>query len=239
MSKTPQRSRRRTVAVSVSEPISEPRPESPVEMRFEQAAVLEISDHETLKLFSDPLRLQLLRHLHRPHTAKELAQHLGVSQTKLYYHINLLEKHKLITVVSTKLVSGIVEKRYQTVAKHLKLKRELLSSEAGQNEMMQVVLSVIEETRDELARHTSINWPTRGSEDQNDEHYLENQVFQRAHFWLNPEQASEIHSEFVTLIKKMTSYSQQDQPKAQIYGFFTAFYLLDHDPNGWSDQNQE
>src|SRR5215472_3478772 len=85
-----------------------------------------ISDLETLKVVTDPLRLNLVNLLRgEPRTAKELAKILHLSQTKLYYHIGLLEQHGLIRVVGTRLVSGILEKQYQATAYKLSVDRRL------------------------------------------------------------------------------------------------------------------
>lgn len=70
-----------------------------------------------LKVMADPLRMRLIEALRAsPATVKELAERLGVRPKSLYYHIGLLERHKLIRVVETRLVSGILEKRYRASA---------------------------------------------------------------------------------------------------------------------------
>src|ERR1043166_3085439 len=87
-----------------------------------------ISDLETLKVVTDPLRLNIVNLLRGgPRTAKELATMLHLSQTKLYYHIGLLEQHGFIRVVGTRLVSGILEKQYQATAYKLSVDRRLFS----------------------------------------------------------------------------------------------------------------
>src|SRR4051794_29356500 len=79
--------------------------------------VLVVSDLELLRLVSDPLRIQILEHMREtPRTVKELAADLEVPATRLYYHMNLLESHGLIRVASTRMISGIVEKRYEVTA---------------------------------------------------------------------------------------------------------------------------
>ena len=85
-----------------------------------------IEDPETIKILGDPLRIQILSQVSQLNTAgqlataKVLAEAIGVPQTKLYYHLNLLEKHDLLRVAETGLVSGIVEKRYQVRARRLR-----------------------------------------------------------------------------------------------------------------------
>src|SRR5579872_2555332 len=81
------------------------------------AETLEIDDLETLKVVADPRRKQLIDLLRQDAaTVKELAAVMRVSPKSLYYHINLLQKHGLIRVVDTRLVSGITEKRYRAMA---------------------------------------------------------------------------------------------------------------------------
>jgi DNA-binding transcriptional ArsR family regulator len=90
--------------------------------------VLVVSDLETLRLISDPVRIQLLELMRgTQRTVKELAAELGVPSTRLYYHMNLLEEHGLIRVASTRMVSGIVEKRYAVTAARLSVDRALLA----------------------------------------------------------------------------------------------------------------
>ncbi|HXT36521.1 MAG TPA: helix-turn-helix domain-containing protein [Chloroflexota bacterium] len=81
------------------------------------AARLEIHDLAALRIMADPLRARLVRILRQSAaTAKEAAAVLGTSPKSLYYHLGLLERHGLIRVVETRLVSGITEKRYRATA---------------------------------------------------------------------------------------------------------------------------
>jgi DNA-binding transcriptional ArsR family regulator len=86
-------------------------------IEFEPAPELTITDPEVLRVLADPLRLRLVQHnLGKPWTVKDASRALGISQTKLYYHVNLLETHGLIRVHSTRVVSGIIEKSYRITA---------------------------------------------------------------------------------------------------------------------------
>lgn len=99
--------------------------------------VREVDDVDTLKALSDPTRLKILRALmtgsrHDPRvlSAKELAEELGEPPTKLYRHIRQLEARRLVQVAETRLVSGIVEHRYQTGQLSIDMNREFLSGQA-------------------------------------------------------------------------------------------------------------
>lgn len=114
-----------------------------------------IADVPTLQVVADPLRLRLLELLRRePQTAKELAAALGVAQTKLYYHLRLLEERELVRVVETRVVSGIIEKRYGVTAYRLSVDRALLSPSApAPDEGLGAFLSlVLDEARGEIER---------------------------------------------------------------------------------------
>jgi DNA-binding transcriptional ArsR family regulator len=75
-----------------------------------------IQDVDTLKVLADPVRLRIHFELEQPRTVKELAAALDMPQTRLYYHVKLLERAGLITVVSRRTVSGIEERTYRTAA---------------------------------------------------------------------------------------------------------------------------
>ncbi len=96
---------------------------------FEPASQMVVDDLEALKVLADPLRLQILELMRERQTVKKIAARLDLPPTKLYYHINLLEKHGLIRLVDTRIVSGIIEKHYQVAARRFSVAKDLLSPE--------------------------------------------------------------------------------------------------------------
>ncbi len=116
-----------------------------------------IGDLETLRVVADPLRLRILEELRgAPRTVKQVAERVGQVPTKLYYHFRTLEEHDLIRVVDTRVVSGIIEKWYQTSAARLTVDRSLLAPGAAPEEIdegLEVLLSVIlDEAKSEIRR---------------------------------------------------------------------------------------
>src|SRR5947209_4224116 len=100
-----------------------------------------ISDLETVKVMSDPRRIQILQLLRtQPHSVKELSSALDIPPKKLYYHVNLMEKHGLIRVVGTRLVSGIVERRYRATAYLLMMDDALFGAENSVEEAIDTML---------------------------------------------------------------------------------------------------
>jgi DNA-binding transcriptional ArsR family regulator len=118
----------------------------------EPPAVRTVDDVDVLKAMADPTRLAILAALmksrnNRPvMSVKELAAELGEPQTKLYRHVRQLEAAGLIEVASTRMVSGILEQRYQACQQDLKLGRGFLQEHP--DESANVAQTVLDRWRD-------------------------------------------------------------------------------------------
>ncbi len=113
----------------------------------EPPAVRTVNDVDMLKAMADPTRLAILAALMKSGrdlpvmSVKELAAELGEPQTKLYRHVKQLEAAGLIRVAGTRLVSGILEQRYQACQRDLTLARGFLYEHADESELvMQAVI---------------------------------------------------------------------------------------------------
>lgn len=113
-----------------------------------------LRDPEVLRLIADPLRLRMLELLRQePRTVTELASLLDTPRTKLYYHIRLLESHDLVTVVESRMVSGIAEKRYRATAYRLSVDKALLGAQSGDDAPLDAYLSfILDEVAGEIRR---------------------------------------------------------------------------------------
>src|SRR6476659_9811671 len=115
-----------------------------------------IADVETLKALSDPLRLRIVEamvtRVDEPWTVKELSTLLGVPQTRLYRHIDLLLERDLIRPVERRVVSGIIETRYRIAQLSLKLDRRLFSADSREQAavMHDVLQTVFDRSREEI-----------------------------------------------------------------------------------------
>ena len=118
--------------------------------------IFTITSLETLKVFSDPLRQQIIDTLlDGRKTVKQIALDLDTIPTKLYYHINLLEEHGLIRVVDTRIVSGIIEKHYGIAARNFSISRTLLTpgQRESENQGLDAALNaIVERTRAEIQK---------------------------------------------------------------------------------------
>jgi DNA-binding transcriptional ArsR family regulator len=111
-----------------------------------------IGDVETIKALSDPLRLRILEVMTGDHgetfTVKRLAAILGVSQTKLYHHVNLLAERDLIRPAGQRVVSGIIETSYRVGQLRLNFDRSLLSGDSPQ--LHDMLVTVFDSSRDDI-----------------------------------------------------------------------------------------
>jgi len=116
--------------------------QSPAEVEAGPPAVRTVNDVDMLKAMADPTRLAILAALMKSGrdlpvmSVKELAAELGEPQTKLYRHVRQLEAAGLIRVAGTRLVSGILEQRYQACQRDLTLARGFLYEHADESELV-------------------------------------------------------------------------------------------------------
>ena len=102
-----------------------------------------ITDPAALRIYFDPTRTRILRTMvARPRTVHEVADELGVPFTRLYYHINMLEKHGLIRVVEVRSLSGAVEEKYYRVtAYRFTVDRSLLTMRTEATEVVEAAIA--------------------------------------------------------------------------------------------------
>lgn len=118
-------------------------------------AVRTVDDVDMLKAMADPTRMAILAALMKTRhdlpvmSVKELAAELGEPQTKLYRHVRQLEAAGLIRVASTRMVSGILEQRYQASQQDLRLGRGFLREHA--EDSLGVMQAVLDRFRDGFA----------------------------------------------------------------------------------------
>ncbi|PSR25449.1 MAG: transcriptional regulator [Sulfobacillus benefaciens] len=76
-----------------------------------------VQDHDTLRVLSDPIRMQILGLLiSHERTGKQIANHMKMSASKVHYHLKELEHKNLVRVVRTEEKNGILQKFYRAVA---------------------------------------------------------------------------------------------------------------------------
>jgi DNA-binding transcriptional ArsR family regulator len=129
--------------------------DDPPEAR-EQTEIYTLTDLEQVKVLSDPLRLRILEVLcARERTTKQVAEEIGEKPTRLYHHVDALERVGLIRLSRTRQNRGTVEKYYLGVARAFRADTSLFST-TGDTEatktVADVVGSMMETTAQDLRR---------------------------------------------------------------------------------------
>ena len=188
-----------------------------------------ITDLETLRAVSDPLRVQIVELLAEDLTVKQVAEKLGLAPSKLYYHFTTLEKLGLIEVAETRMVSNMVEKVYRSSADLVDVDPALFKfAKEGSNESMNMVInSTIDATRDDIIRSLQARQfqLEQGVEEQ-PRRFIINRLISR----ISEERVGEFQDRLVQLLQEFesendTSARKTDlQPYALTVAFYPSFY---------------
>jgi len=202
---------------------------------FSQDPVFLINDIETLKVLSDPLRIQILERLApKPQTVNQVAEGLGLASSRLYYHFKMLESYGLIKVVETRLVNNMIERDYWLVAEEIRIDKDLLSfsSEEGQENIVQVVKSSWEATLEDMMR----NLQARHLHTERDKStYFQEMVMLKLQSRLSPKSYKEFTEKLNTLLEEF-NHPEEDvngEEELQDYRlacFIYPSYLYDEEP---------
>jgi len=178
---------------------------------------IRITDLETLKVISAPLRVQILERIGLASdsgqltTVKQLSEELDIPPTKLYYHINLLEKHGLIWVAETRVVSGIIEKHYQVRAKKIRVDLDISkNTKIDRNEGMVLALSSVATMFDAAHKNVEKSFQQRLEETQEGEHESVPMHTSQATLQLSPEQASDFIARLNSLVNEFDEIKNPD-----------------------------
>lgn len=110
-----------------------------------------IDDVEALKIYFDPLRLRIVQEIaDEARSIHAIAHALQVPFTRMYYHINLLEKAGFIRLVEVRRGAGAIEEKYYRVAaRFFSVNRRLMTAgtPAGDAGLDTVIETVLDETK--------------------------------------------------------------------------------------------
>ena len=181
-----------------------------------------ISDVEQLKAVSDPLRLRLIEVMAeapiRGWTAKELARRLAAKQTKLYHHIGILEERGFLSVAETRVVSGILEKRYRLNARSFRVDRALFIGPGNVEAVAGVLDAVFEKARNEILAGQRAGLVDIGES----EFERRRMVLSASRARLSPTSVRRV----MRLIERLDEIDNLSDPDGAEYGLVLAFYPL-------------
>lgn len=179
-----------------------------------------LTDAEQLKVIGDPFRIQVIETMsedpQRSWTAKELAERLDVKPTKLYHHLGLLEEHGFIRVAETRVVSGILEKRYCATAHGYRVDHTLLTG-GGTHPAMSGALDAIFTK----ARHEILQAMASGAipHDPHDPRRKRMGLWS-THARLSPASARKV----MRLVERLTEVDTDQDDAGEEYGLLIGFY---------------
>jgi DNA-binding transcriptional ArsR family regulator len=118
-------------------------------------------DLAQIRALAHPLRLRILGTLVRePRTTKQVADILGEKPTKLYHHVQAMERAHLVQLVSRRPKRGTVEKYYQATATLFQAGPTAFSVGAGgrtpRSDADALLVALLETARDDLTAYASI-----------------------------------------------------------------------------------
>ncbi len=189
----------------------------------ELAVEFVVDDLDLLKVIAHGTRLDILQRLKQPKTVKDIAEQLNLPATKLYYHVNLMEKHGLIQVVETNLVSGIVEKKYQVVARNYRIDNQLLADQpTASKELDRMLSTIFDVTRSEIQR------TVRQSEQNPFKDGASGGILWRSTLRLTAEQYRAFYGRLQSLLDEMeaTPKETQEDSAKKLYGLTVAYYPI-------------
>ncbi|KYK38109.1 MAG: hypothetical protein AYK18_07995 [Theionarchaea archaeon DG-70] len=183
-----------------------------------------IKNPEQVKVMAHPLRMSLIEVFsHKPMTAKQAAQLLGQKPTRLYHHVDALERVGLIRLVKTQKKRGTLEKYYRTVAHHFIVDRMIFQSKAEEKEtlgkLQATVGAMFDETLSEINRSMTqrLIEPDRKSKSRQ-------AIFARTRIKATHEQVEKIKKKIDNLLKQC-NVGKRKQGEVE-YGLTLAFYPI-------------
>lgn len=99
--------------------------------KHDQLDFYQITDLEQVQALSHPLRMRIIETLTTadPMTTKQIADALDEKPTKLYHHMDKLQKVGLIRLTHTRQNRGATEKYYETIAKQFRAGPDLFGED--------------------------------------------------------------------------------------------------------------
>ena len=117
-----------------------------------------LANLEQIRILANPLRLRILGALVlQPRTTKQVADLLGEKHTKLYHHVQALERAKVIRLTETRPKRGTIEKYYQATAALFQAASSAFGDQAGagakQSGLEAILEALLDSARREVLAH--------------------------------------------------------------------------------------
>lgn len=187
-----------------------------------------ISDIGQVKALANPLRMRIIEKLatSEPMTTKQVAQSLGEKPTRLYHHVDLLEKAGLIRLTHTRQNRGATEKYYEAIARTFRAGEELFSDKSPSDQedaLRPMIHTIFDNTTSELLRLIDSQTFGNSIEEEGLLSYVE--------MHLTQEQIDDVQQKLKDLLSHLQSFedpeADADDERFRKYRLTLAHYPLD------------
>ena len=118
-----------------------------------QAELRTLDDLKQVRALADPLRMRILTALCEERTTKQVAELLHEKPTRLYHHVDALERAGLVQLTRTQPKRGTIEKYYRSVARRFEGRVSMgQRSEASREAIDDVMATAFATTSSEVSR---------------------------------------------------------------------------------------
>jgi DNA-binding transcriptional ArsR family regulator len=118
-----------------------------------QAELRTLDDLRQIRALADPLRMRILTALSEERTTKQVAALLDEKPTRLYHHVDALERAGLVELTRTSPKRGTTEKYYRSVARAFEARVSTgLQSHASVEAIDDVIAAALATTSAEVSR---------------------------------------------------------------------------------------
>jgi DNA-binding transcriptional ArsR family regulator len=181
-----------------------------------------------VKVLAHPLRIRILEEMSTTErTTKQVAQRLGEKPTKLYHHVEALERVGLIRLTRTRQNRGTIEKYYLAVAKQFKADSRIFSgpdpgSGPEGDALRAMIATVFDRTAEEMRGLLAQNRGREGIEEKGVLSYLEIRT--------DSKRGRQLQARLMRLLKSIDGLPEaKGKSGGRKYRLTLAFYPLDPD----------
>jgi DNA-binding transcriptional ArsR family regulator len=183
-----------------------------------------LTDLEQVKVLADPLRVKILESLCLEElTTKQVAQKLGEKPTRLYHHVEALERVGLIRLTRTQQVRGTVEKYFRSVALKFRADPSLFSTDEDPgtaDTLVEMVSTMMNRTLGELEELVRAGHDISSGEES---------LISFAEVRADDEEVEKIRKKLAGVLKEIESMCCDEAPREGLrrYRFNLAYFPLD------------
>lgn len=202
----------------------------PPTARVPEKRVHRLKGLDQIRVLADPLRIRLLQAFCEESTTKQVADRLGEKPTKLYHHVEALEKVGLIELSRTRQNRGTLEKYYLAVARTFEADSGAFAAAASDpageeaGSLRGMVSTIFETTRDELQALIDSGRAEEALEEEGVLSYCEVRA--------SPKVVRELQQRLRALLQSLADSDDDDSEDQQRYRLTLAYFPLPEDDPG-------